>query len=123
MKIACLGGGPAGLYFAISMKLRDTAHDITVFERNRPDDTFGWGVVFSDETFDNIAVNDPVSAETIRGHFNADRKNSALPPAAGRVMNEADRVIFLAGQVGWNAEQQFASQDFVAQARLSLAFA
>ena len=50
MKIACLGGGPAGLYFAISMKLRDPAHDITVFERNRPDDTFGWGVVLSDET-------------------------------------------------------------------------
>ena len=69
MKIACLGGGPAGLYFAISMKLRDTAHDITVFERNRPDDTFGWGVVFSDETFDNITANDPVSAAAIRAHF------------------------------------------------------
>src|ERR1700733_15974287 len=51
------------------MKLRDPAHDITVFERNRPDDTFGWGVVFSDETFDNIAANDPVSAATIRSHF------------------------------------------------------
>ena len=50
MKIACLGGGPAGLYFAISMKLRDAAHDIAVVERNRPDDTFGWGVVLSDET-------------------------------------------------------------------------
>ena len=62
MKIACLGGGPAGLYFAISMKLRDAAHDITVFERNRPDDTFGWGVVLSDETFDNLANNDPLSA-------------------------------------------------------------
>ena len=59
VKIACLGGGPAGLYFAISMKLRDAAHEITVFERNRPDDTFGWGVVFSDETFDNITANDP----------------------------------------------------------------
>ena len=69
MKIACLGGGPAGLYFAISMKLRDTAHDITVFERNRPDDTFGWGVVFSDETFDNITANDPVSAAAVRAHF------------------------------------------------------
>jgi len=69
MKIACLGGGPAGLYFAISMKLRDAGHDITVFERNRPDDTFGWGVVFSDETFDNIAVNDPPSAATIRSNF------------------------------------------------------
>jgi anthraniloyl-CoA monooxygenase len=69
MKIACLGGGPAGLYFAISMKLRDPAHDITVFERNRPNDTFGWGVVFSNETFDNVVANDPVSAETIRSHF------------------------------------------------------
>jgi anthraniloyl-CoA monooxygenase len=69
MKIACLGGGPAGLYFAISMKLRDAGHDITVFERNRSDDTFGWGVVFSDETFDNIAVNDPPSAATIRSNF------------------------------------------------------
>jgi anthraniloyl-CoA monooxygenase len=69
MKIACLGGGPAGLYFAISMKLRDAGHDITVFERNRADDTFGWGVVFSDETFENIAANDPVSAKTLRAHF------------------------------------------------------
>jgi anthraniloyl-CoA monooxygenase len=69
MKIACLGGGPAGLYFAISMKLRDPAHDITVFERSKPDDTFGWGVVFSDETLDNLAVNDAVSAEAIRSHF------------------------------------------------------
>src|ERR1700691_1758201 len=69
MKIACLGGGPAGLYFAISMKLRDAAHDVTVFERNRPDDTFGWGGVFSEETFDNITANDPASAETLRAHF------------------------------------------------------
>src|SRR5690242_11701456 len=69
MKIACLGGGPAGLYSAISIKLRDRAHEVTVFERNRPDDTFGWGVVFSNETFDNIAANDPVSAQAIREHF------------------------------------------------------
>ena len=69
MKIACLGGGPAGLYSAISIKLRDPAHDVTVFERNRLDDTFGWGVVFSNETFDNIATNDPASAQAIREHF------------------------------------------------------
>ncbi len=69
MRVAVLGGGPAGLYFAISMKLRDPAHEITVLERNRPDDTFGWGVVLSDETLDNLAANDPVSAERIREHF------------------------------------------------------
>ena len=69
MRIACLGGGPAGLYFAISMKLRDPAHEIVVFERNRPDDTFGWGVVLSRETLDNLAVNDTLSAERIRQHF------------------------------------------------------
>jgi len=69
MKIACLGGGPAGLYFAISMKLRDASHDVTVIERNRPDDTFGWGVVLSDETLDNLSANDRVSAEAIQKHF------------------------------------------------------
>ncbi len=65
MKIACIGGGAAGLYFAISMKLRDPSHDVTVFERNDPGDTFGWGVVFSDQTLDNLRVNDAVSAATI----------------------------------------------------------
>ncbi|PHP27982.1 bifunctional salicylyl-CoA 5-hydroxylase/oxidoreductase [Limimaricola cinnabarinus] len=69
MRIACIGGGPAGLYFAISAKLRDPAHEIVVIERNRADDTFGWGVVLSDETLGNLAANDAVSAEAIRAHF------------------------------------------------------
>lgn len=69
MKVAVLGGGPAGLYFAISMKLRGAAHDVTLIERNRPDDTFGWGVVLSDETLDNLSANDPQSAAEIRRHF------------------------------------------------------
>jgi len=69
MKIACLGGGPAGLYFAISMKLRDPNSDVVVLERNRADDTFGWGVVLSDETLENLNANDPVSAAAIRAHF------------------------------------------------------
>ncbi|WP_341212355.1 bifunctional salicylyl-CoA 5-hydroxylase/oxidoreductase [uncultured Limimaricola sp.] len=69
MRIACIGGGPAGLYFAISAKLRNPAHEVVVIERNRADDTFGWGVVLSDETLGNLAANDPVSAATIRDHF------------------------------------------------------
>jgi anthraniloyl-CoA monooxygenase len=63
MRIACVGAGPGGLYFAISMKLRDPSREITVFERNRPGDTFGWGVVFSDQTMENLRANDPVSAQ------------------------------------------------------------
>ena len=59
MRIEIVGGGPAGLYFAILMKRRDHAHEVTVHERNRPDDTFGWGVVFSDETLSGFAEADP----------------------------------------------------------------
>ena len=69
MKVVCLGGGPAGLYFAISMKLRNPEHEITLLERNRPDDTFGWGVVLSDETLTNLRENDPKSADAIHAHF------------------------------------------------------
>jgi anthraniloyl-CoA monooxygenase len=69
MRVACLGGGPAGLYFAIAMKLRDAGHEIVVVERNRPYDTFGWGVVLSDETLANLRAADPASAEEIRRAF------------------------------------------------------
>jgi anthraniloyl-CoA monooxygenase len=69
MRIACLGGGPAGLYFAISMMLRDPSHRIDLFERNRADSTFGWGVVFSDQTVENLMANDPASGATIRDEF------------------------------------------------------
>jgi anthraniloyl-CoA monooxygenase len=69
MKILCLGGGPAGLYFAISMKLRDPGHQITVLERNKANDTFGWGVVLSDDALGRMQKNDPVSTDTIRNHF------------------------------------------------------
>jgi anthraniloyl-CoA monooxygenase len=69
VRIACIGAGPAGLYFAISMKLRDPAHEIELFERNPPGVTFGWGVVFSDLTVENITANDPVSAKTITEEF------------------------------------------------------
>src|SRR5690606_26559256 len=69
MKIVCVGGGPAGLYFASSMKLRNPSHDITVYERNRPDDTFGWAAAFADQTMANLVKNDPVSANSIAGNF------------------------------------------------------
>ncbi|MCK5041921.1 MAG: FAD-dependent monooxygenase, partial [Sphingomonadales bacterium] len=69
MKIVCFGGGPAGLYFAISMKLRNPDHEIEVYERNKAGDTFGWGVVFSDQTMDNLRVNDPASAADILDSF------------------------------------------------------
>ena len=58
MRIVCIGGGPAGLYFAALMKKADPAHDVTVVERNRPDDTFGFGVVFSDATLEHFAEAD-----------------------------------------------------------------
>ena len=69
MKIACIGGGPAGLYFAISMKLRDPSHEVEIFERNSPGVTFGWGVVFSDQTVENLTANDPASARIIADEF------------------------------------------------------
>ena len=70
MNIVCLGGGPAGLYFALLMKLQDPGHVITVVERNRPFDTFGWGVVLSDQTLGNLRAADPVSAQFIGDAFN-----------------------------------------------------
>ena len=69
MNIVCLGGGWAGLYFAISLKLRNPAHEITVFERNACDADFGWGAVLSDLTLKQQAANDPVSAAAIQSHF------------------------------------------------------
>ncbi len=69
MDIAVVGGGPAGLYFSILMKRRDPAHRITVIERNGPDDTFGWGVVFSDETLGNLAAADPETYAEITASF------------------------------------------------------
>jgi anthraniloyl-CoA monooxygenase len=69
MKIACIGGGPGGLYFSILMKRTFPDSEISVFERNRPDDTFGFGVVFSDETLGGFRDADPESFEAITAEF------------------------------------------------------
>lgn len=69
MRIVSVGGGPAGLYTGILMKRADPSHAITVVERNRPDDTFGFGVVFSDATLDNLSRADPDSHRAICGAF------------------------------------------------------
>ncbi|GDY28461.1 FAD-dependent monooxygenase [Gandjariella thermophila] len=66
MRITCVGGGPAGLYFAISMKLRDAGHDITVIERDPPGATYGWGVVYWDNLLDMLYRNDAETARKVR---------------------------------------------------------
>lgn len=70
MKIVCIGGGPAGLYFALLMKKLHPEHHIRVVERNKPYDTFGWGVVFSDATMESMRQWDPESAADIEDSFN-----------------------------------------------------
>jgi anthraniloyl-CoA monooxygenase len=69
VNIVCIGGGPAGLFFSIVMKLARPEARIVLLERNRPDDTFGWGVVFSDQTLGNIAAADPATYERIARAF------------------------------------------------------
>ena len=71
MKINIIGGGPAGMYFAILMKKADAASDITIYERNGPDDTFGWGVVFSGKTLANLREADGESHSEITRDFEA----------------------------------------------------
>src|SRR5271155_1869440 len=70
MRIVCIGGGPAGLYFGLLMKKENPAHHVTVVERNKPYDTFGWGVVFSDATMENMRAWDPVTAQEIETALN-----------------------------------------------------
>jgi anthraniloyl-CoA monooxygenase len=70
LTIVCIGGGPSGLYFALLMKMRFPSMRLVVVERNRPFDTFGWGVVLSDQTLSNLKAADPESAKLIGDAFN-----------------------------------------------------
>ncbi len=69
MRIAIAGGGPGGLYLSILLKRLDPAHEVVVYERNAPDDTFGFGVVFSDETLAAFEAADPESYAEITRRF------------------------------------------------------
>jgi anthraniloyl-CoA monooxygenase len=69
VRVVTVGGGPAGLYFALLLKKANPAHDVTVLERNARGDTFGWGVVFSDQTLENFRDADEPSYREIVEHF------------------------------------------------------
>ena len=69
MKVVCLGGGPAGLYFSILMKKANPTHEITVIDRNAADNTFGWGIVFSDKTMDGFRDADAEVVDEIEANF------------------------------------------------------
>ncbi len=70
MNILCIGGGPAGLYFALLMKQQNPAHRVTVLERNRPFYTCGWGVVLSAQTLANLQAGEAATARQIGDAFN-----------------------------------------------------
>ena len=69
MKVVTVGGGPAGLYFALLLRKHDASHQVTVLERNGPTDAYGWGVVFSEQTLENLRAADEETYREITGAF------------------------------------------------------
>ena len=96
MKVAVIGGGPAGLYFSLLLKQARPDADITVLERNRPDDTFGWGVVFSDQTLENFREADRPTFERITSSF-AHWDDIDVHISTSRQSRPRDRVITSSG--------------------------
>ena len=83
MRVAVIGGGPAGLYFALLLKKARPETSITVIERNRPDDTFGWGVVFSDQTLENFRAADAETCDRITVELRALGRHRRPRPRTG----------------------------------------
>ena len=69
MKIGIVGAGPAGLYFGLLMKKLDPGHEVTLYERDGPDDTYGWGIVFSDQTMSYLQEQDEETHDAITRSF------------------------------------------------------
>ncbi|MCW2721622.1 FAD-dependent monooxygenase [Pseudonocardia sp.] len=116
MRIVCVGGGPAGLYFAISAKLRDSAHDITVIERDPPGATYGWGVVYWDNLLDSLYSNDRESARQLRAasalwqeqQFRLCSEQTAYLPGYGYSLGRASMLDILARRaIGLGVDVQY----------------
>src|SRR5689334_25366780 len=93
MRINCVGGGPAGLYFAVLAKLADPAHEVTVLERDPAGVTYGWGVVFWDDLLDALHAHDPVSARAVHA--------AAAPWNGQEVRVAGHRPVHLGGGAGF----------------------
>ena len=93
MNVAIVGAGPAGLYLAILLKRDDPSHQVTVYERNRVEDTFGFGVVFSDETLENVGEADPETNQAMAlaaARWETSRSTTAAPSCGPRGIASPD---------------------------------
>ncbi len=97
MRIACIGGGPTGLYFALLMKLHDPGHDITVYERSMVGPACGWGVTLGDDLLEKLYESDPKSSQEI---------DQAAFRWANHVVSVQDKHVLRAGYSGYSISQQ-----------------
>jgi len=97
VKIACVGGGPAGLYFALLMKLHDSGNDITIFERNVLESSYGWGVTFGNDLMKKLYGSDP---------FSAARIEKVTSPWVSQIVDVQGKQVMRSLSSGYNIERQ-----------------